>query len=194
MYPQVNPKFVIPVIFPFLPYFPSMSIKTIYAVSGAENNNDHWAELTKAITSGDAENPRKGSMGVNFNINENLANIYASCEFDLEKVKIILRSKYASIKNKDMSPLSPHQIGNKIGQLKSFMELAEGDETLFCIKQGTRARWLMKRVGHYRFDPANNIYKHRISYEYVRDITDEERLTLTLAHKTRTIGKITVSL
>jgi hypothetical protein len=141
-----------------------MNTQSFPSISGADNKTVAlWSEFTNHITSGTAENPRKGSLGIHFDLNENLANIYAECEYDTDRVDNKLREK-----GRDK---------NQIKQLMDFMTIAESNnpETLFFIKQGTSRKWLVKRVGHYRYDPTKR-YPHRISYEYVRDVTPEEGL------------------
>lgn len=141
-----------------------MSTMTLPVLSGAENTPALWPEFTKHITSGTAENPRKGSLGVHFDLADNLVNLYSECDYDMARLKTKLREN-----GRDT---------NQITQLCQFLDIAENNQNLFFIKQESRPRWLVKRVGHYRFDPTKH-YPHRISYEYVRDATAEECLSVT---------------
>jgi hypothetical protein len=142
-----------------------MSNQSLLSISGAENDKSGilWSEFTKHINSGTAENPRKGSLGVHFNLNENLANLYANCDYDMARLKAALRTRGLT--------------DDQSKQLCQFLEMTESNtpDTMFFIKKGIYRKWLVKRIGHYRFDPTKR-YPHRISYEYVRDVTPEEGL------------------
>ena len=145
-----------------------MNTTSFLVISGAENDKPGilWSEFTNHITSGTAENPLKGSLGIHFNLNENLANLYAECDYDMARLKTALRTKALT--------------DNQIKQLCEYLEMTESNnpEALFFIKQGIVPKWLVRRVGHYRYDPTKR-YPHRISYEYVRNATPEECLAFT---------------
>jgi hypothetical protein len=142
----------------------TMDTSSFLVISGAENTPTLWTEFINNITSGTPDKPQTGSMGIHFDLNQNMANLYAECNYDKEKTRVRIHTIVKT--------------SSGTNQLMQFFEFAEGAQPYFFIKKGIVPKWLVRRVGHYRFDSSKH-YPHRISYEYVRDATPEECLAFT---------------
>ncbi len=141
---------------------------TFTAVCGAPV--EKWNHFEECVKQRDAEgNPVKGSLGIHFDIPENLANLlYEECHGSFDALLLKL-GELPHTREKSKGTKDDH-----IRQVVAFMRLCEGGANEFFIKKGTSPLWLVRRVGHYRHDPTK-LFSHRISYELVRKVTDQEK-------------------
>jgi hypothetical protein len=59
--------------------------------------------------------------------------------------------------------------------LRAFFNFAQQTEQpYFFIKKGTRPLWLVRKTGTYWYEDREGWNPHRISFEFVRDVTEEE--------------------
>lgn len=138
-----------------------MSIEVI-VISGAPA--DEWDECFLPSAQFDTNgNLVRGSLGVSYDIKQNLGNLfYETCKGDEKRFAIEIHNRYPNLSTR------------QINLIVKFLKFAEGNETMFAIKRGTTVQYIARRIGHYRYDPSNH-YSHRISYEIVRSATAEEK-------------------
>jgi len=134
----------------------------VLAISGAPA--DEWAEYFLPCAKFDTNgNLLRGSIGISFSTRVDLSDLfYEKCGGD--------ETKFES----ELQILCPTNSMNRIHQLMRFFKFAEGIDRIFVIKKGTKAAYVVRRLGHYRFD-ASKDYPHRISYEFVRLPNDDEK-------------------
>jgi len=155
--------------------------RKLLAISGA--SNEKWeAEFEKNVVYRDGV-PVRGSIGVHFDCNINLDNLlYETFKGDKARLRAEL------LKTLDIQ---------KVNQLLEFYEFATNpSNTFFFIKKGITPKYLVSRVGYYRFDPTFP-YCHRIAFEFVRLANNKENQPLvglgvkTIASVNTTHGTVT---
>ena len=132
------------------------------AISGAEKDVFDTA-FWKGITRRDGDRPLEGSIGVYWHLYKDLRDV-----IDFEK-------EYVN----PLSPRKPRE-GAPIKTavltlLRAFFNFAQQTEQpYFFIKKGTRPLWLVRKTGTYWYEDREGWNPHRISFEFVRDVTEEE--------------------
>jgi len=132
------------------------------AISGAEKDVFDTA-FWKGITRRDGDRPLEGSIGVYWHLYKDLRDV-----IDFEK-------EYVN----PLSPRKPRE-GAPIKTavltlLRAFFNFAQQTEQpYFFIKKGTRPLWLVRKTGPYWYEDREGWNPHRISFEFVRDVTEEE--------------------
>jgi hypothetical protein len=143
------------------------------AISGAANTTEEqrgWdAGFERCVLSrrGIDRIPKRGSIGVQHNVKRmNLANeLYEKCSGDFEEFEAALPADLNAFKKQ---------------QLVDFMKLCEKKRgKYFIIKRGTQPYLLVRRIGHYRYDPTEH-FCHRISYEVIKDLRHLERMPFAI--------------
>jgi hypothetical protein len=132
------------------------------AISGAEKDVFDTA-FWKGITRRDGDRPLEGSIGVYWHLYKDLRDV-----IDFEKEYV--------------NPLSPRKplLGAPIKTavltlLRAFFNFAQQTaQPYFFIKKGTRPLWLVRKTGTYWYEDREGWNPHRISFEFVRDVTEEE--------------------
>jgi len=132
------------------------------AISGAEKDvfdTTFW----RGITRRDGDRPLEGSIGVYWHLYKDLRDVL---DFGKEHVN-------------PLDPRKPH-LGAPIKTavltlLRAFFDFAQQTEQpYFFIKKGTRPLWLVRKTGTYWYEDREGWNPHRISFEFVRDVTEEE--------------------
>ena len=132
------------------------------AISGAEKDVFDTA-FWKGITRRDGDRPLEGSIGVYWHLYKDLRDV-----IDFEK-------EYVN----PLSPRKPRE-GAPIKTavltlLRAFFNFAQQTaQPYFFIKKGTRPLWLVRKTGTYWYEDREGWNPHRISFEFVRDVTEEE--------------------
>ena len=132
------------------------------AISGAEKDVFDTA-FWKGITRRDGDRPLEGSIGVYWHLYKDLRDV-----IDFEK-------EYVN----PLSPRKPRE-GAPIKTavltlLRAFFNFAQQTaQPYFFIKKGTRPLWLVRKIGTYWYEDREGWNPHRISFEFVRDVTEEE--------------------
>jgi len=133
------------------------------AISGAEKDAFDTV-FWKGIARRDGDRPIEGSIGVYWHLYKDLRYVE---EFEKEFVNPL----------NPRSPLEGAPLKTAVVTLlRSFFEFAQQTEQpYFFIKKGTRPLWLVRKIGTYWYDDRGDGWNpHRISFEFVRDVTEEE--------------------
>jgi len=134
----------------------------IPAISGAEKDTFETV-FWRGVTRRDGDTPLEGSIGVYWHLYKDLRFIEA---FEKEFV----------------NPLNPREPlqgaplkAAVLTLLRAFFDFAQqSEQPYFFIKKGTRPLWLMRKIGAYWYEDREGWNPHRISFEFVRNVTEEE--------------------
>ena len=140
---------------------------------------DEWkAELPKCFHQpvskiDDVKTGFTGSMGECYGITESWDAVLGSATTTAQRISIIKGKKYTYAEghgDRSGKPLHLNSIKNGI---VPFYEFSQQEDPYFAIKKGGTAYWLAKKTSGYSFTPGCR-YPHRISFEIVRRLTEEE--------------------
>jgi len=143
----------------------------IPAISGGDTKlfeTMFWKGVTET---GKKKEPLKGSIGVFWQLYKDVRT--CASEEDLKKQKV---NKAAPRKSEEGAPMTTV---NARALLAFFHFAQQAEQPYFFIKKGCKALWLVRKTGPYYYDDRGDDlwYPHRIQFEFVRAVTEEEGVT-----------------
>ena len=134
----------------------------IPAISGAEKDTFETV-FWRGVTRRDGDTPLEGSIGVYWHLYKDLRFIEA---FEKERVNPVNPRR-----PDEGAPLK----AAVLTLLRAFFDFAQqSEQPYFFIKKGTRPMWLVRKIGAYWYEDREGWNPHRISFEFVRNVTEEE--------------------
>lgn len=134
----------------------------IPAISGAEKDTFETV-FWRGVTRRDGDTPLEGSIGVYWHLYKDLRFIEA---FEKERVNPVNPRR-----PEEGAPLK----AAVLTLLRAFFDFAQqSEQPYFFIKKGTRPMWLVRKIGAYWYEDREGWNPHRISFEFVRNVTEEE--------------------
>ena len=135
----------------------------IPVISGAEKDTFDTA-FWRGVTRRDGDQPLEGSIGVYWHLYKDLRFVE---EFEKEFVN----------PSNPRAPLEGAPLKTAVlTLLRAFFDFAQqGEQPYFFIKKGLRPLWLVRKTGTYWYEDRGDGWNpHRISFEFVRNATEEE--------------------
>jgi hypothetical protein len=135
----------------------------IPVISGAEKDTFDTA-FWRGVIRRDGDQPLEGSIGVYWHL-------YKDLRF-VEEVE----KEFVNPSN-PRAPLEGGPIKTAVlTLLRAFFDFAQqGEQPYFFIKKGLRPLWLVRKTGTYWYEDRGDGWNpHRISFEFVRNATEEE--------------------
>ena len=144
----------------------------IPAISGGGPTDRFKKVFWDAVTEKDPKSglPIRGSIGVHWNVYVDLN----SLNTDNQLLTNLCRLHINKINPRSVRSDDPLLTKISAGFLTKFYEFANQTiQPFFFIKNGASPLWLARNVGTYEYDGTHE-FPHRIRYEIVRVVTDEE--------------------
>ncbi len=150
----------------------------IPSIAGAPSTPKHWKQtfcphITKWSEDGI---PLEGSVGICYDIEENLETLFNKFNQDEEKLfgylsKVIIR-------------VAPHLSGSpkpmtrrQFNSLFIFLKFALGEQPYFLLRRGLKILGLFRKTSNYYYEtPAPSTLQHRIKFVFVRELTISEEV------------------
>lgn len=115
--------------------------------------------------------PVSGSLGIHYDIHENLMTRFEQCGRTWEGLNTYLSKNIWIVRDK-------HYISRvQIAQINEFLSFAEGKQPYFYLRKGKTVIGLCKKTSGYiyDYDPARKTHlPHRINFEFVRPPISQE--------------------
>ena len=125
--------------------------------------------------------PKKGSFGISYAVNEDLAALFTRCDGDKTAMKKHLLASYKAIPpapgfSTGVKPLS----GLQADILIDFYLWAASSNQEFLLRKGKKTLGVYRKTAPYNFDadPQKHYY-HRISYEFDKEATAQQKAAIT---------------
>ena len=144
----------------------------IPAISGGGPTDRFKKVFWDAVTEKDVKTglPLRGSIGVHWNVYTDLN----SLNVDGQLLTNLCRLRINKINPRSVRPDDPLLSKISAGFLVKFYEFANQQaQPFFFIKNGASPLWLARNMGTYEYDGTHE-FPHRIRYEIVRVVTEEE--------------------
>jgi len=144
----------------------------IPAISGGGPTDRFKKVFWDAVTEKDPKSglPIRGSIGVHWNVYADLR----SLDTDGHLLTNLCRIRINKLTPRSVRSDDPLLTKMSAGFLTKFYEFANQQlQPYFFIKNGASPLWLARNVGTYEYDGTHE-FPHRIRYEIVRVVTDEE--------------------
>ena len=141
------------------------------AISGGGASNQFKKVFWESVTEKDATTgiPIRGSLGVHWNVYQDLRALAATNLFDQ-----LLLCRVNKSNPRHPCPADPLISKISAGFLKTFYEFCEQTEQpYFFIKNGASPLYLAQKTSNYLYDPDHE-FPHRLAYRIVRVVTESE--------------------
>jgi hypothetical protein len=145
----------------------------IPAISGGGPTDRFKKVFWDAVTEKDPKSglPIRGSIGVHWNVYTDLDSLNTDGG---QLLTNLCRLRVNKINPRSVSHDDPFLTKISAGFLAKFYEFAnQQTQPYFFIKNGASPLWLARNVGTYEYDGTHE-FPHRIRYEIVRVVTEEE--------------------
>jgi hypothetical protein len=120
--------------------------------------------------------PLKGSLGIDFSVHMDLAELCAEHRGDRASMHASVKSKTQVVRvcpgfSGPAKPITEEQVN----MVLDFFFWAQSDQPYFFLRRGTQTLGLYRKTSAYFYKVAPDTLQHRVSYEFVRAVTEEER-------------------
>jgi hypothetical protein len=155
-----------------------MSSKTLIPSLAIAPSNWWKSHVKPHVTlwSDDKTLPLEGSMGISFDVGEDLALLYATRGGRDAVKKHLMETVITHPESLGLGkakPLSPFQAD----QVLDFYEWAQGEQPYFILRKGLKSLGLYKKTSQYSFNqPSKTTLPHRVSYKFIRPLQQGEPL------------------
>ena len=146
-------------------------IPAISGYAGPNFETGFWAGIQER----NKNQPIRGSIGVFWRVFRDLKELNPIKDLKTLESGDLKPDITEGLKRNLMATYSIRQAAAK--GLAEFYKFATESQPLFFIKQGTRCKWLVRKTGTYYYEERGGTplwYPHRIPFEFVRVVTEEE--------------------
>ena len=140
---------------------------------------DEWkVELPKCFDqpvskTDDVKTGFTGSIGECYGITESWESVLGGATSTEDRISVIKEKNYVYPEGSPRAGKPVHLNSMKYGIVPFYEFSQQVENPYFAIKKGGTAYWLAKKTSGYSFTPGRR-YPHRISFEIVRRLTEEE--------------------
>ncbi len=157
----------------------SIPLPSIAGADSAKWNTDFKPYITEALSD---TQPKSGSFGISYSVKEDLGALFTRFSNDKDAINEYLVSTYKNIpppnyakKNSSLSKVQAQIIID-------FYLWASGDDKEFLLRKGTKTLGVYRKTSHYIYDDAHaSGYRHRVTYEFVREATEQQKAAIVSA-------------